>query len=68
MPAVRRNREAYTLDDARKFLPEIPGWQLHDDGKVIYQQYNMKNFMAAIDFINEVAKIAEGEDHHQTYI
>lgn len=46
------------------FLKALPGWSLKDDGKAIRAEYRMKDFMAAIDFMNAVARLAEEEGHH----
>ena len=42
----------------------MPGWQLTEDSRGIYREYVTKNFMAAVEFINKIAAIAEAEDHH----
>ena len=55
---------AFGPEEAQKFLQEVAGWQLSADQKMIWRQYNMKNFMAAIRFISKVAEVAESEDHH----
>ena len=47
-----------------KYLRATRSWQLSKDGKKIYRNYRMKNFMAAVDFINRIAHIAETENHH----
>ena len=38
--------------------------QMAADGKSIEREFSTKNFTAAVDFINKIAVIAEGEDHH----
>ncbi len=45
-------------------MKEVPGWVLTEDSRGIYQDYVTKNFMAAVEFINKIAAIAESEDHH----
>ena len=56
--------QALTKDQAQKYLAQAPGWQLTVDGKAIYREYLTKNFMAAINFMNKVAQVAEVENHH----
>ena len=51
-------------EQATEQLKSTQGWTLNTDGKGITRQYVTKNFMAAINFIQQVAEIAEGEDHH----
>ncbi|MDP3941374.1 MAG: 4a-hydroxytetrahydrobiopterin dehydratase [bacterium] len=45
------------------YLPMIPEWIVVEDKK-IERDFTFKNFVKAIDFINQVAKIAEEEGHH----
>ena len=56
--------QALTSKEAKEFLLKVPGWKLRDDAKLIYRDYVMKNFMAAIKFVNSIATIAESENHH----
>ncbi len=51
-------------DEAEAYLKEIAGWNISDDDKVIYREFVMKNFMAAVHFINRIASVAESENHH----
>jgi 4a-hydroxytetrahydrobiopterin dehydratase len=51
-------------DEARALLDKVEGWQLAHEGKRIRRDWTAKNFMAAIDFFNKVAALAEQEGHH----
>ena len=51
-------------DEAEKLLADLPGWQLTSDGQRIRREWVVKNFLAAIDFFNRVAELAEDEAHH----
>ena len=51
-------------EKATELLTQIPEWQLRDDAKLIFRQYMMKNFIAAVDLINKVKDLAEQEGHH----
>ncbi|MBX6315974.1 MAG: 4a-hydroxytetrahydrobiopterin dehydratase [Isosphaeraceae bacterium] len=53
-----------TPEQAQGFLRNLPGWQLVQDGERIRKQWQVKNFMAGIDFFNQVAALAEEEGHH----
>lgn len=55
---------AYSLEDARKQVESLPGWQLTSDGKRIRREWIVKNFMAGVSFFSEVAKVAEADNHH----
>ena len=48
----------------RTSLKYLIGWQSNNDHKMIYREYILRDFMAAIDLINRIAKIAEDEKHH----
>jgi 4a-hydroxytetrahydrobiopterin dehydratase len=54
----------YTRDEAVEQLTNLSGWQLSDDGERIRKQWTVKNFMAGMNFFNEVARLAEEEQHH----
>lgn len=45
-------------------LAALPDWQVVEDGKAIRRRFTFKNFAQALHFVNEVATIAEQEDHH----
>src|SRR3990167_2815534 len=51
-------------EGAQKYLLEVPGWALSEDGKKIFKQFKFKDFIGAINFVNNVADIAESEGHH----
>ena len=54
----------FTKEQAKGYLKHVPGWKLADDAKSIGRDYVMKNFMAAVRFIEKIAEIAEEENHH----
>ena len=39
-------------------------WKVSEDGKQIEQMFKFKDFLEAIAFVNKVADITQGEDHH----
>ena len=47
-----------------RHLEQLPGWQLTEDGQRIRREWTVKHFMAAMDFFNRVAELAEDEGHH----
>ena len=51
-------------DEVKMLLESLPGWDLTNDGQRIRREWVVKNFMAAIDFFNRVAELAEDEGHH----
>jgi 4a-hydroxytetrahydrobiopterin dehydratase len=55
---------ALSRDEAEAMLKEIEGWALDADARRIARNWNVKNFMAGIDFFNQIAALAEEEGHH----
>jgi 4a-hydroxytetrahydrobiopterin dehydratase len=51
-------------DEVKQRLENLPGWQLDPDGKSIRVEYTMNGFTHAVALINQIAKIAEAENHH----
>ncbi len=40
-----------------------PGWQVEENKKLV-KRYKVKNFVKAVDFVNEIVPVAEAEGHH----
>lgn len=53
-----------SVEEARKYLESLEGWILQPDGKSIQKSIAMKDFKAAVEAINRIAEVAEGEGHH----
>ncbi len=53
-----------TGSEVDALLANLPGWSKVEDGQRIRREWRVKNFMAAIDFFNKVAALAEDEGHH----
>lgn len=53
------------LDPERvpNYLKHAPGWTT-PDGKRIIREFKLKDFKAALDFVDRVGAIAESEGHH----
>jgi len=49
-------------EEAERRLGAIQGWSLKEG--LIEKEYKFKNFNEALEFVNEVGKIAEEEGHH----
>lgn len=52
------------MDEARRYLAEIPGWTLHADGSRIERTFAFRDFGEALDFVNRIGALAEMEGHH----
>jgi 4a-hydroxytetrahydrobiopterin dehydratase len=51
-------------EGAQKYLPDVPGWNLSLDSKMITKEFKFKDFIGAINFVNNIAELAESEGHH----
>jgi 4a-hydroxytetrahydrobiopterin dehydratase len=53
-----------SAEEVKSLLQALAGWKLAPEGQRIRRQWKAKNFMAAIDFFNKLAELAEQEGHH----
>lgn len=62
---VRKGSE-HRLSEARirELLPEIPGWELVEDGHALTKTFPFKNYYRTMAFVNALAYMAHREDHH----
>ena len=51
-------------DAAAKMLDQLNDWELDDAGKEISRNFKFKNYYETMAFVNALAWIAHGEDHH----
>lgn len=51
-------------EEALRLVKELRGWTLTQDGQRIRREWTAKHFMAAMEFFNRVAQLAEDEGHH----
>ncbi len=54
----------YSRAEAEAQLKKLTDWKITDDGQRIRKQWVVKSFMAGIHFFDEVARLAEEEQHH----
>ena len=45
-------------------LSQVPGWKVSEDNKLISKEFKFKDFVAVMKFVNQVADLAEEENHH----
>ena len=53
-----------THAQAEEYLGVLDRWTLAPDAKELSKQFVMRDFLAAVDFLNAIARVAEEEDHH----
>ncbi|MDA1337450.1 MAG: 4a-hydroxytetrahydrobiopterin dehydratase [bacterium] len=46
-----------------EYLQEVEGWELKDNARIA-RTFHFKSFREAIDFVNQIAGIAEEQQHH----
>ena len=56
--------EPCSLSEAEMQLEKLEGWKITQEGQRIRKEWLVVNFMAAMRFFNEVARIAEDDGHH----
>lgn len=53
-----------TRDEAERYLAEVPGWTLSDDGTRITRHFKTGDFANAQKVANQAGDVAEEQDHH----
>ena len=61
----RRGTE-HRLTDAsiRELLPQLPGWELAENGHALTRTFKFKDYYRTMSFVNALAHIANAQDHH----
>jgi 4a-hydroxytetrahydrobiopterin dehydratase len=54
--------DALTEQQITEALGTLPGWEY--DGEAISKTYALSSFRDAVDFVNDIADLAEDENHH----
>ena len=62
---VRRGHE-HRLGEARirELLPEIPGWELVEQGHALTKTFTFPDYYRTMSFVNALAHVANTENHH----
>lgn len=61
---ARRDTPKLTDEQLDQYIPALPAWELNDNRTAMSRSFVAKNFVAAIDFFNQVKDVAEAEGHH----
>ena len=56
----------HKLTQARvaELMPELPGWELAEEGRALCRTFKFDNYYQTLAFVNALAYIAHREDHH----
>ena len=63
---IPRRGTEHRLSEARvrELMPQIPGWEVVEDGHAIARTFRFGNYYEAMAFVNALAFMAHREDHH----
>ena len=63
---IPRKGSEHKLTEARvrELLPDVPGWELVEDGHALSKTFKFKDYYRTIAFVNALAWVANREDHH----
>jgi 4a-hydroxytetrahydrobiopterin dehydratase len=63
---IARKGSEHKLTQARvrELLPDVPGWELVEDGHALSKTVKFKDYSRTMAFVNALAFIANREDHH----
>ena len=63
---IPRKGSEHKLTQARvrELLPDVPGWELVEDGHALSKTFKFKDYYRTMAFVNALAFIANREDHH----
>ncbi len=53
-----------SVEEAKRYSEEVPEWELAEDAHDLRRTYKFKNFVTALDFVQNVGGLAEEEGHH----
>ena len=56
--------EPCSLEFSKSQLTSLNDWQLNQDGTMICRSWKLRNFVQAMNLLNEAASIAEEDQHH----
>ena len=60
----RGSEHKLTQARTRELLPEVPGWELVEDGHGLCKTFRFDDYYRTIAFVNALAFVANHEDHH----
>lgn len=63
---IARKGSDHKLPEARirELLPDVPGWELAEDGHALVRTFSFGNYHETMSFVNALAHVANREDHH----
>lgn len=64
--ACHRGAPTLTSDEATKLQPKVPDWEhvTVDDEPRLRRTFKFDGWLPAVEFVDEIAQVAEANDHH----
>ncbi len=53
-----------TEEQAKELKKQTPLWDLKEKASKLYREFQFKNFVRALEFVNKIGAVAEQEKHH----
>ncbi len=63
-PCEDKKAKGLSAEEISDLRMQVPGWSLSKDVDKISREFSFSSFQNAIDFVGDVAKIADSEGHH----
>jgi 4a-hydroxytetrahydrobiopterin dehydratase len=60
----QEGKTAFDRSEAERWLAAIPDWKLNDAASAIERTFRFKDYYQTMAFVNALAFIVHGEDHH----
>ena len=64
--ACREDSPLVTQEEIEELKPQIPAWEIQKTNGIdrLICAFSFDNYLAGLEFVSEVANLAEEEDHH----
>ena len=62
--ARRGNEHRLTEASVRELLPQVPGWELVENGHALSRTFTFDDYYRTMSFVNALAHVANAENHH----
>lgn len=64
IPCENKNMPPLTVEEIAPLLTQVKEWTLSEDKNKISKNWVFRDFLKAMNFVDQVADVAEGEGHH----
>lgn len=61
---LRGSQHRLTQARIAELLPQVPAWELVEDGHALSRTFHFDNYHQTMAFVNALAWVAHREDHH----